>query len=67
MNYDSVVHLDNVTCEDCLDLYIRKNMYTIINDGKIINFEKEINKNEHKRHNDKKSKRKCNYSNNRQR
>ena len=42
MNYDKIIDLNNVTLEDCLDLYEKKNMTTDINDGRIINFEKEI-------------------------
>ena len=38
MNYDAVIELDEVTLEDCIDLYEKKNMSTIINDGHIINF-----------------------------
>ena len=41
MDYDNVIELDNVTLEDCLDLYTKKNVTTIINDGRIINFIKE--------------------------
>ena len=41
MNYDAVIELDEVTLEDCIDLYEKKNMSTIINDGHIINFAKE--------------------------
>lgn len=41
MNYEQVIELDNVTLEDCLILYEKKNMSTTINDGRIINFEKE--------------------------
>ena len=41
MDYDAVIELDNVTLEDCLDLYTKKNVTTIINDGRIINFIKE--------------------------
>lgn len=40
MNYDAVIELDEVTLEDCIDLYEKKNMSTIINDGHIINFVK---------------------------
>ena len=38
MDYDTVIELDEVTLEDCIDLYEKKNMSTIINDGHIINF-----------------------------
>lgn len=38
MSYDSIIELDNVTLEDCLDLCKMKNIYTLINDGRIINF-----------------------------
>ena len=41
MDYDTVIELDEVTLEDCIDLYEKKNMSTIINDGHIINFAKE--------------------------
>ena len=41
MDYDAVIQLDNVTLEDCLDLYEKKNIYTIINDGHIKDFVKE--------------------------
>lgn len=44
MNYDKILELSNVTLDDCLVLYEMKNMITIINDGRIINFEKEKNK-----------------------
>lgn len=44
MNYDKILELSNVTLDDCLVLYEMKNMITIINDGIIINFEKEKNK-----------------------
>lgn len=40
MNHDTVIELDEVTIEDCIDLLEKKNTYTIINDGKIINFVK---------------------------
>lgn len=40
MDYNTIIELNNVTLEDCLDLYEKKNMTTIINDGRIINFEK---------------------------
>lgn len=39
MNYDTVIELDEVTLEDCMDLYEKKNIRTIIEDGKVINFE----------------------------
>lgn len=41
MDYDTVIELSEVTLEDCMDLYEKKNMSTIINDGHIINFVKE--------------------------
>ena len=44
MTYDKTVDLDNVTLQDCEDLYYEdlykcKNVITIINDGKVIDFE----------------------------
>lgn len=44
MNYETIIELSNVTLEECLDMYKMKNMITIINDGRIINFEREENK-----------------------
>ena len=41
MNYNTVIELDNVTLEDCIDLYEKKNVTTVINDGKVIDFVKE--------------------------
>lgn len=41
MNYESVIELDSVTLEDCVDLYEKKGIAIVINDGKIINFMKE--------------------------
>ena len=43
IDYSSIIELDNVTLQDCEDMYRTKNMNTIINDGRIINFEKENN------------------------
>ena len=40
MDYDTVIELSEVTLEDCMDLYEKKGMSTIINDGHIINFVK---------------------------
>lgn len=41
MDYDAVIELGEVTLEDCLDLYEKKNISTTIEDGRIINFVKE--------------------------
>ena len=41
MDYDAVIELENVTLEDCIDLYEKKGIYTIINDGYIKDFVKE--------------------------
>ena len=41
MDYDTIIELGEVTLEDCIDLYEKKNMSTIINDGHVINFVKE--------------------------
>ena len=38
MDYDIVIELSEVTLEDCIDLYEKKNIKTIINNGKIENF-----------------------------
>lgn len=41
MNYNTVIELSEVTLEDCIDLYEKKGISSIINDGRIINFVKE--------------------------
>lgn len=41
MNYDEVIELDNVTVGDCLEWYEKRNGIVIINDGRIVNLEKE--------------------------
>ena len=41
MNYETVIELDNVTLEDCINLYEKKNLKTVINNGKIENFVEE--------------------------
>ena len=38
MDYNNVIELDEVTLEDCIVLYEKKGISTIINDGKIENF-----------------------------
>lgn len=40
MSYEDYIELDNATLEDCLELFLKKNIATIINDGKIKNFGK---------------------------
>ena len=39
MDYNNVIELDEVTLEDCIDLYEKKGIATVINDGRVINFE----------------------------
>lgn len=41
MNYDTIIDLDNVTLQDCINMYKIKKVKTIINKGRIVNFEKE--------------------------
>ena len=41
MDYDTVIELDEVTLEDCIDLYEKKNVRTVICDGHITDFVKE--------------------------
>ena len=38
MDYNNVIELDEVTLEDCIDLYEKKGIATVINNGKIENF-----------------------------
>ena len=39
MDYNNVIELDEVTLEDCIDLYEKKGICTIIEDGRVIDFE----------------------------
>ena len=41
IDYSNIIELDNVTMHDCEDMYRIKNMRTVINDGRVVNFEKE--------------------------
>ena len=41
MDYNNIIELDNLTLQDCEDMYRMKDMITLIDDGRIINFEKE--------------------------
>lgn len=41
MDYSNIIELDNVTLQDCDNMYRMKNMRTVINDGRVVNFEKE--------------------------
>ena len=41
MDYNNIIELDNITLQDCEDMYRMKNMRTVINDGRVVNFEKE--------------------------
>lgn len=41
MNYETVIELDNVTLEDCIELYEKKAIKTIISNGRIKNFVEE--------------------------
>ena len=45
MDYSTVIELDNITIQDCIDMYNMKDMIAIINDGKVIGFGKEGEKN----------------------
>ena len=38
MDYNNVIELDEVTLEDCIVLYEKKGIATVINNGKIENF-----------------------------
>lgn len=41
MNYETIIDLDNITLQDCIDMYRLKDMQTVIDDGRVVNFEKE--------------------------
>ena len=38
MNYENIIELDNVTLEDCINLYEKKSVRTVICDGHITDF-----------------------------
>lgn len=40
MRYEDHIDLENVTLQDCVDLYDKKAISTIINDGRIVDFSK---------------------------
>lgn len=41
MKYENIVELDNITLEECIDLYLTKDILVEINDGHITNLIKE--------------------------
>lgn len=43
MDYNNILEMDNITLQDCLDMYRMKGMCATINDGKVTNFVKEEN------------------------
>lgn len=45
MDYNVFIDLDNVIIEDCIDMYYKKGMCAVINDGILINFRKEEDNN----------------------
>lgn len=38
MEYDKIIDLNNVTLQDCYELFQYKSIHTVINDGRIVNF-----------------------------
>ena len=38
MEYDKIIDLNNVTLQDCCELFQYKNIRTVINDGRIVDF-----------------------------
>ena len=40
-NYNKIIEMDNITIQDCIDMYDKKGMRAIIDNGRVINFEKE--------------------------
>ena len=42
MDYDKIVELNNIIISDCEEMYLYKGMYDVINDGRIVNFKKEV-------------------------
>ena len=41
IDYDKILELNDITYEDCCELYNEKHITTILNDGKVINLMKE--------------------------
>lgn len=44
IDYNTIFELDDVTCKDCEKLFDREGLCAVINDGRLINFEKEVAK-----------------------
>lgn len=40
VNYNNYIELDDVTLDDCLDVFNRQNLCAVLNDGCLLNFEK---------------------------
>lgn len=36
------MNMDNITLEDCIDMYYMKQYITVIEDGRVLGFKKEI-------------------------
>ena len=41
MDYSTVMELDNITIQDCIDMANMTDMIAITNDGKVVGFKKE--------------------------
>ena len=41
MSEEAIIDMDSITLEDCMDLYDKKGISIIVNDGKIKDFLKE--------------------------
>ncbi len=41
MNYDTIIDIDNLTLQDCVNIYRLENICTILNDGLLVGLKKE--------------------------
>ena len=41
MDYSNIIVLDYITVQDCINMYMIKGMYAVLNDGRLVTFEKE--------------------------
>jgi hypothetical protein len=42
IDYNTIFELNDITLEDCQNLYNKESLCAVINDGRLINFEKEV-------------------------
>lgn len=41
MNFERIIELEDLTLEECYSMYLTKNYITVINDGHVVDLQKE--------------------------